>query len=344
MSEAKLEAYVFTSVFIGVLLVVGALFYPFIGAIATALVLATLTYPLHTWIASRTKRPGLSACIVVLLVTLAILVPLSGLFLLLIEEVGTITSAITNLNLGTVPAAFAGVWHKIIEGAPFIGTIDLRAIVQTALQNLSGYAANVVTGAADVLLKVIITIIALFYFLKDGRVFLLGFISLSPLADDEDVQILHKLQAVSRSLIRGTLVIALLQGLLTGIGFLLFGIPNPVLWGSVAAIGSLVPTIGTSVVSIPGIIYLVVTGQYVAAMGLATWAMFFVGLIDNAIGPKLMGSGASIHPLFVLLSVLGGLWMFGMAGFLVGPLLFGLLVALFEIYVVKVRAMHTQLQ
>jgi predicted PurR-regulated permease PerM len=223
---------------------------------------------------------------------------------------------------------------------PFLSSLDIAAVLQTMLERLGSHAGGFVAGAADTILKMAVSIIALFYLLKDGREFLYGFIQLSPLSDEEDVQIIHKLKAVSYSLIRGTLVIAILQGFMTGIGFVLFGVPNPVLWGSTAAIGALLPMVGTGVVAVPAVVYLIVTGHYAAAIGLAAWSMLIVGLVDNIIGPKLIGSGARIHPLFILLSVLGGLIMFGVAGFLIGPLLFGLLVALWEIYKVKIKEIH----
>jgi predicted PurR-regulated permease PerM len=117
-------------------------------------------------------------------------------------------------------------------------------------------------------------------------------------------------------------------------------VPNPVLWGAIAAIGALIPNIGTSVVSIPAIIYLFVTGNVPQAIGYIGWSVFVVGLVDNIIGPRLIGGSARIHPLFVLLSVLGGIAMFGISGFLLGPLTVGLLVALAEIYKVKIRQIH----
>ena len=192
------------------------------------------------------------------------------------------------------------------------------------------------------MLKFVVAIIALFYFVKDGRSFLSEIVKLSPLKDSEDVMIVRKLDRVTHSLIRGTLVIAVLQGLLVGLGFLVFGVPNPVLWGSLAAIGALIPTVGTGIVTAPAIVFLAFSGHLAEAVGLFAWAMLVVGLVDNIIGPKLIGSAAKIHPLFVLLSVLGGISLFGIAGFLLGPLIFGFLMALAEIYKVKIKEMHSR--
>lgn len=340
MSEAKIEAYFFTVLFAAVLCAVGYLLFPFLGAIAAAMVLATLVYPVYLWVLRRTKRPNMSAFIVVSMVVLAIVLPAIGLIFLLLEEVRLMTGAVRTVDLSSAPALFEQIRGSIVEYMPFVASFDVNTLVQEAVSGIGGLVRDVVAGTADVVFKLLVVVIALYFFLRDGRKFILQFIQLSPLADEEDVLIIRKIKAVTFSLIRGTLVVALLQGLLTGVGFVFFGLPQPVLWGSVAAIGALIPTIGTGLVAIPAFVWLVLTGQYVAALGFACWAMMIVGWVDNIIGPKLIGNNARIHPLLVLLAVLGGMWAFGIAGFLIGPLLVGLLVVLAEIYKLKIRMIH----
>jgi predicted PurR-regulated permease PerM len=215
-------------------------------------------------------------------------------------------------------------------------------IFQDSFRSLGSHFAGAVTNTAGLILKFFVALIALYYFIKDGRQFLDELIKLSPLEDSEDVAIVHRLDKVTHSLIRGTLVIAALQGLFVGLGFTLFGVPNPVLWGAIAAIGALIPMVGTGMVTAPAIIYLFLTGNVAAGIGLLAWSMLLVGLVDNIIGPKLIGNGARIHPLLVLLAVLGGIALFGISGFLLGPLLLGFLMALSEIYKVKVQELHKQ--
>jgi predicted PurR-regulated permease PerM len=131
---------------------------------------------------------------------------------------------------------------------------------------------------------------------------------------------------------KGSLFIALIQGCLTGIGFAIAGVPNPALWGSVAMISALIPGIGTSLVLIPGILFLFGTGHPGPGFGLLAWGALAVGLIDNFLSPKLLGRGTNLHPLFILFSVMGGLALFGPLGFLFGPLVLSLWSALISIY------------
>lgn len=340
MSEQKLEAYFFTALFISVVILVGALFYPFIGALALALVLAILVAPLYKKLVQRTGKPNLMAFLLVLGVTLAVLLPAVGLTALLVDEVMGIAQYLSTFDVSKLSSFLSGFSGRLHEVFPTVESFDIGAMLQSLTQYAGTVAAGVFTGTVSVLFSFFIVIISLFFFLRDGRTFVREIIKMSPLSDDEDSQIVRKLSQVTHSLIRGTLVVALLQGLLTGAGFLIFGVPNPVLWGAVAAIGALIPNIGTGLVSMPAIIYLFVTGNIPQAIGYIGWSVFVVGLVDNIIGPRLIGGSARIHPLFVLLSVLGGIAMFGIAGFLLGPLTFGLLVALAEIYKVKIRQIH----
>ncbi len=340
MSESKIEGYFFVAFFVIILFFVGMVFAPFFGSIAAAIVLATLVHPLYERVASRTKLRGFAAFVSTCVVTLAILLPASGIFYLMIEEVQDMTHSISADRFAALPEGVRTFTERIVEMVPPLASIDYAEVANQTISSFGMGVRDLVTGTADVVLKAFITILALFYFLRDGKYFLFGLIKISPLTDDEDVLIVNKLKTVSVSLIRGTLMISILQGLLTGIGLALFGVPNPVLWGSVAAVCALIPTIGTGIVTLPAVIYLFFTGDMVAALGFMAWAILFAGTIDNILGPRLIGKGAKMHPLFVLLSVLGGLLVFGPAGFLIGPLLFGLLVALSEIYLIKIKALH----
>ena len=177
-----------------------------------------------------------------------------------------------------------------------------------------GYAGQIFSSISSLLLSLFIFFIALYYLLRDGKRVRQMLIELSPLNDREDEGVFDRLELAVNSVIKGNLVIALVQGVLTTIGFMLFGVPNAILWGTVAAVAALIPGIGTGLVFIPAVAFLFFTGANVPAFGLFIWGALGVGLIDNFLGPKLVGSGMKLHPLLVLLSVLGGLMYFGPAG------------------------------
>jgi predicted PurR-regulated permease PerM len=116
---------------------------------------------------------------------------------------------------------------------------------------------------------------------------------------------------------------------------MIFGIPNPALWGSFAVVSAFIPGLGTSLVVVPGILYLFFTGAHLHALGLLIWGVLAVGLIDNYLGPILINRGVNVHPFLIFLSIMGGLVFFGPIGFIAGPLMVALLFALLEIYKVN---------
>ena len=168
--------------------------------------------------------------------------------------------------------------------------------------------------------------------LRDGQKFKKEVFGLSPLADNYDQDIFDFVERAVNAVVHGSLVVGLVQGILVGIGFTVFGVPNAVLWGALAAIVSLIPTVGTAVIVIPAVIYLIIVSSPALAIGLAVWGIFVVGLADNFLKPILMNRGVRLQPLLVLLSVLGGLAFFGPIGFIAGPVIVSLGFSLLRLY------------
>jgi len=173
---------------------------------------------------------------------------------------------------------------------------------------------------------------ALYYLLKDGKKLTKAVITYSPLADKYDKQILEKLSIAVNSVIKGSLLISIIQGILAGIGFWIFGVPNPALLGAATVIASLIPAVGTAVIILPACFYLFLTSHFLAGIGLLLWGLLLVGLIDNFLRPKLIEKDIHLHPFLILLSVIGGISLFGAFGFILGPLVLSLLFALLDIY------------
>jgi len=211
-------------------------------------------------------------------------------------------------------------------------SFDLNQYLKQGAAWLIQNFAAIFSNFAGALLNFFIFIVAFYYLLKDGQKLKKIIIDVSPLTDIEKETILNKLKLSVNSVIKGNLVIAVIQGILTSMGLTIFGVPNAILWGMAAAITSLIPGIGTSLVILPAILYLFLKGQPVNAAGLIIWGVVAVGLIDNFLGPRLIGKGMRLHPLLVILAVLGGAAFFGPIGFLLGPLTLSLFLTLFDIY------------
>jgi predicted PurR-regulated permease PerM len=157
-------------------------------------------------------------------------------------------------------------------------------------------------------------------------------VRISPLPDKQDAKILDRLARSVRSVLAGSLAVGAIQGTLTAIGFTIFGVPQAILWGMVAAIAALIPAIGTALVFIPTVAFLVIAESYGSAAGVAAWGIVIVGLVDNFLGPYLVSRGATMHSFLVLVSALGGLSVFGPVGFILGPVVMSFFIALLEVY------------
>lgn len=316
------------------------IFRPFLIALALAAIFAMTLQPLYQAVLRRMKSsPGLAAFATMFIAVVCILVPLMFISVQIVDDA---QSMYTSLSDGSGKIYLDTIFRQandiVARSAPSLAltrtelstSVDqyMKDALAWLIQNLGGAFG----GVARFLLDFMVFLIALYYLLRDGRKFKQAIIELSPLADTEDKVIFTRLELAVHSVIRGSLTIAFIQGILTGIGFTIFGIPNSVLWGVVATFAALIPGIGTSLVLIPGIAYLLIIGAMTPAIGLLVWSLIAVGLIDNFLGPKLVGRGMRLHPLVVLLSVFGGLVFFGPAGIFLGPLSASLLFALLSIH------------
>jgi predicted PurR-regulated permease PerM len=187
-------------------------------------------------------------------------------------------------------------------------------------------------GVAQFALAIFLWFLSVYYFLKEGHRIKALLVKFSPLSDRYDLEIVNRVVTSVKSVIGGSLIVALLQGILAGVGFAIFGIPTPAIWGLIAVFAALVPTIGTALVTFPAVAFLVLVGNNLAALGLLIWGILIVGGIDNIVRPKLLERGVKVHPLLILLSVLGGLAFFGPVGFLTGPIIVSLLSEFLTIY------------
>ncbi len=330
----KLQISFFFLVFAVVALFVLQIFGPFLEVLLSAGVFAVLLHPIFQHMLRLTKNNReVSAMMTILLGGIFIAIPMYFLGIQIVKESSGLYTAITHGGEG--PAIFSTVSKNIdnsinqaFPDLAFRSQVYVENFIGSISQNLGGF----LSGTAFFLFEGLLIILSLFFFLKDGPFFLKGFISLSPLEDKYDKEILDTLKNTIYSVLRGALAVAIIQGVILAIGFTIFGVPNALLWGSLAVIGGVVPGIGTAMVFVPGILYLFYIHSTVAGIGLLLWSFLLHGSIDNFVAPVLYGKGMGIHPIFMMFSVLGGLTFFGPAGFLFGPIVFSIFMALSRIY------------
>lgn len=336
MGNTKLQVYFIVTVLLVISILTFFIFEPFLSALVLAIVCVVVFKPIHKRILANFEEwPGLAALATISVILVFVVTPLSLLGSQIFQEAGQIYSYLTNEDgksalTNVLNAALRDVEAYVPIAQGF--TVNVDQYVKQGLEWFLGNLGVVFSNLAKILLSLFVFIIALYYLLKDGYKIRKFIVALSPLSDDDDEVILKKLETSVNSIVRGSLLIGFIQGMLTMIGFTIFGVPNPVLWGSIAMIASLVPGIGTTLVLAPAVLFLFLTGETISGFGLLAWGIGAVGLVDNLLGPKLIGRGMRLHPLLVLLAVLGGLAFFGPIGIFLGPLTLSLLISILELH------------
>lgn len=305
---------------------------PFISALALSVIIVTLCQPLHTHIQKHfPKRKSLSALLTTLLALLLVVFPVVAVSSLVANEVTGVYQDLTensDLSANQTFEKFESMIQSVIPGFEISPTEQLREVAEWFTGNIT----QILAGTVSTIFIFIISLIGSFYFFRDGKDFLKILIKVSPLPDKEDTIILKRLAQAIRSVATGSLLIALIQGTLVAVGFTIVGIPNVIMWGAVTSVLAVIPGVGTALVTVPAVAWLFYSGNVIGGFILLFWAMFVVGLVDNILGPYLMSRGNNLHPFIILLSVLGGISLFGPIGFIVGPMIVTLFVVLLEIY------------
>jgi len=343
MTHQKSELYFLLILFVGILVLTLFIFKPFLYALILAVVFATVFEPLHKKILNITRqRKGLAALLATASVLVIVVAPIAFLGVQIFQEATALYSSLV-IGGGTIDL-FRGA-ENIINGLkrflpiPVEFPVDINQYVKPGLNWLLQHIGSLFSNIAKALFGAFIFLVALYYLFKDGKRLKETAVVVSPLRDIHGEAILNKLALAINSIVKGTFAVVLVQGMLTAVGFFIFGVPNAALWGSVATIAALIPGIGMALVFLPAILYLYFNAGAFLAVGLLVWGMTAVGLVDNFLGPKLVERGMRLHPFLILLSVLGGIGLFGPFGLLLGPLVLSLLFACFDIYLL-IRKEH----
>lgn len=314
---------------------------PFLMPLVLGAVLAGLAYPLFARVERRLRgRRNLAATATVLMLALLVLLPALALL-------GAVAGQAIKVGERAVPwaqtqlAEPSAAEQRLLERFPALERLvpyreQLLQSGGAAFERAGGFLVGSLSaltkGTAIFLLDLFIFLYALFFFLRDGRAMVDGLFALTPLTPTERERLLGKLAVVSRALVRGTFVIGILQGGLAAIALAMAGIPNALFWFFVMAVLSILPGIGTFLVWGPAAVWLFVQGNTGAAVAMTIWCAVVVGSVDNFLRPRLVGSEAKLSDLMVLVATLGGLAYFGAAGFIVGPLLAGVFMTVWEFY------------
>lgn len=330
---------------LGTIAVLGSLLFrtltPFVVPIIWATLLAFMLHPLNRRLRVKwPAKPGLAAGLLTLGMVTLVGGPVSlFLFAFLRQASALLTGFQNEAHDRKLPALQLVLEFKpvqaVLDTAKEFTSLSKEQILeqandaaQTVLQQLASLGGTVVLGAFSVVTQFGLTMFLLFFFLRDGREMLERAIHLVPLSTERKDELSTSLGGVTRGVVVGTLVTAVVQGTLIGIGFAIAGLPSPLVFGAIGAVASLVPVVGTALVWVPAALSLLALGQSGWALFLTLWSIILVAGSDNVIRPLVVSSSTNVSTLLVFVGVLGGVSAFGFAGIFVGPVLLTLVAAL----------------
>lgn len=319
------------------LIIAGIILRPFLRPIVFAVVIGIGFYPLHGKVEKFIRRRNVSALISTLIVLLIFVVP--AVFLASAAS-GDIIHAAQYIGNKTGQGAeiFSNLSHSAeriinwlenyvdLEKSGLRSTIDSLPLKTSQL--LFAIAGSLVTGLASFVGQAVITLFVLFFVFRDGASTAKRVASLLPLERGRVDRLFDRVRESVFANLYGILAVALAQGLLTGTALAILGVPSPVLFGIAAAVFSLVPIVGPSVVWLPAAIFLFATGHWMKGIFLIAWGVLAVGTADNVIRPMVIMGHVKLHPLILLFALIGGVQQFGFIGLFIGPVVMSVIMAL----------------
>jgi predicted PurR-regulated permease PerM len=320
-----------------------AVAWPFLEPLLLGALLAGLFHPLYRWITRLVGgRQSLGAVLTLLVLFILVLGPVTAFLGIVVQQALSVSDqAIPWLRQHLGAASTFNLHDWLVQRFPALGDYvpsqeELLQHVGTAAKSAGAFLVTVLSRmtatTAAFILNLFVMLYAMFFFFKDGKKILERIFYYLPLSDEDETRMLARFTSITRATIKGTVVIGIIQGMLAGIAFWMAGIQGAAFWGTIMTILSIVPGIGAALVWVPAVIILFINGQYVAATLLLAWCAAVVGTIDNFLRPALVGRDAKMPDLLILVGTLGGLFLFGPIGFIVGPIICGLFLTVWDIY------------
>jgi predicted PurR-regulated permease PerM len=325
-----------------ILLLAYWVFRPFILVFAVAACVALLLNPVQSRLAAGLGgRPCVAAALLVLFTTIVILVPVLTSLFLLTRQFALFLDWIRSQPVHG-PQQLASFWEQLPQRYPDLRDwivwlqAQVAPVVSNGIAELAGGAnallKNVLGRATLAVVDLVLFLLMLFFLLRDGGRLKAELRPISPFSEEQERQIFDHLGRTIIGALQAVVVVPLVQGILAGIGFMLFGVPSPFVWGTAVILAATVPLVGSPLGWLPACVYLLLQGRMAPALGLLAYCTVVVSGSDNVVKPLILRGSARVHPLLGFLSIIGGVLAFGVFGFLIGPVVLSLVLSAIRIY------------
>ena len=328
----------FLVIFLGIIISLGYIYRYYFWPFLFALIFYMGMKPLLDFFMKYVKSRLLCSTFLIIFLIAVVLIPM---FILLLTLANQAYAFYLFLQQSFDPIIFQQFLHKSDVAQEVIGFLNISEteIMQRIVEYLQKISLNLfsnLTGLLSFSIKFAINfffmLLMLFFLFKDGYRLEEPFYRILPFPDDIEMDVIDRLRNVIKILLAGNLLIMILQGSMLGIGFAIGGVGMPLLWGSIAAVLSLIPVIGTTFIWFPAVLNLVALGHYVDAAIVATWCLFWYLILENLVKPIVFGEQLNIHPIIFFFLLIGSIQAFGLPGVIIGPILLTLFFTFWEMY------------
>jgi predicted PurR-regulated permease PerM len=316
---------------------------PFFLAISLGAILAYLFFPLYRFFRKKIKNKTFSALIVCILI-MAVLTTLGGFFVNTLVKEAYVFYIVGKQKLAT--GFFRNCHNHFCLSLKNLGQDPaINYHLQDSLKIMTNWivmkGSNILISIPRMALNLFVTFFTMFYFLRDRDIIVSRLNDFLGSQKNKYAIVFKRFKEIIHGVIYGYLIVAVIQGSLGALGFYLFGIPSPLLWGMIMALLALVPFFGTGLVWIPASLFMLLDGVFqdsgllmVKAVGLFVYGAIIISGLDNFLKPKLIGEKAKVHPVVILLGIFGGIFMFGPLGVILGPLFLSLSIVFIKTFLV----------
>ena len=343
MNPKNLQDQAFLLLLIAVTVAFGAVLWQFHRAVFWGIILAILFTPLHRKLLKKMpKRPTLAALCTLALCLIVVILPMTVLAISLVQEASVIYERVKSgqINFGLyfqqVIAAIPSWASDLLDRLHLTSATELQDKLSSVSVQASQFLATRVLTVGQTTLEFVVSfgimLYLLFFLVRDGTSLALRIGQATPLNEAHKRQLIEKFTTVIRATVKGNIVVAASQGALGGAMFWILGIQGPVLWGVLMAFLSLLPAIGAGLIWAPVAIYFFATGAVWQGAVLTAFGIGVIGLVDNVLRPILVGKDTKLPDYIVLISTVGGMALFGLTGFVIGPVIAALFVACWDLF------------
>ncbi|HYR91571.1 MAG TPA: AI-2E family transporter [Terriglobia bacterium] len=319
---------IFFGVLFGIIAVLAVIVMePFLSYIVLAGILTYTLFPVYNFFHRRTGRAAFSSALSIVVALLLMVLPAFFLISELAQQVSGAYSTFQAQNLQRVADYLSGLTGNRLNFQEMLSTA-----IDQIRQSIVGLAPDILGSIGELLVGLFIMFFVMYYGFREGEAFIARIRQLLPLEPTLKESLFYELRTVTQAVLYGQVMTAVIQGSVGALALLVFGVPNSLFWGAIMIIMAFLPVLGTPIIWVPAAVGQILDGETARGVGLLIVGSTIVMNIDNFLRPKLVSGRTKVHPVLILIGVLGGLKIFGFIGMLVGPLILALLVAFIKFY------------